>query len=194
MEVLCLVRHGETDWNRDHRFQGVTDVPLNAVGVEQARRCGLWLARERWDTVLSSPLVRAKTSAEIIAAHVGGDDVCLLEDLRERDYGNASGLTKEQVVSRYPDGLIPEMEERASVEQRATRALEWTISRYIGKRVILVSHGALINSVLAKISEGRIGSGKTVLKNACLNRISHENGRWSLDCYNVTEHLNCEFL
>lgn len=189
MELLCLVRHGETDWNRDRRFQGAEDIPLNAVGAEQARRCGLWLAREHWDVVLSSPLLRAKASAEIIAAHVGAKPVRVLRDLRERDYGDASGLTSEELASRYPDGLVPNMEARANVAQRAMRALERTVSRHVGMRVIVVSHGALINAVLDKISRGQIGSGKTVLKNACVNRITHENGRWAVESYNSTGHL-----
>ena len=189
VEVLCLIRHGETDWNRAGRFQGVQDIPLNAVGADQATRCGLWLAREPWDAVLCSPLIRAKKSAEIIAEHVRVESVCVVANLRERDYGDATGLTGEQVASRYPDGHVPNMEERTSVTHRAMRALQWAIDRHAGKKVVLVSHGAFINSVLAMVSDGQIGSGKTVLKNACISQIIHVSGSWGVAFCNSTEHL-----
>ena len=58
--TVCLVRHGETDWNLRGRLQGQEDIELNETGIYQATRCGLYLARESWDVILTSPLSRAR--------------------------------------------------------------------------------------------------------------------------------------
>ena len=63
MTLLYLVRHGETDWNRTHRIQGSTDIPLNDTGRAQARRAGRLLAKRSWDGIYSSPLSRAFETA-----------------------------------------------------------------------------------------------------------------------------------
>ena len=70
MTELYLVRHGETDWNRQRRIQGLTDIPLNETGRRQARDTGMLLRRRRWDGVFSSPLSRAVETASIIAVRL----------------------------------------------------------------------------------------------------------------------------
>ena len=98
-----MVRHGETDWNRDSRFQGHADPPLNEVGRVQAQELASELAGETFDAAYASPLERAHETARILAArlHLG---VRLREALREVDVGSWSGLTRTEVEARFPDG------------------------------------------------------------------------------------------
>ncbi|MBX6395401.1 MAG: histidine phosphatase family protein, partial [Alicyclobacillaceae bacterium] len=88
--VICLVRHGETVWNREQRLQGHQDIPLTDKGREQARAVARRLSTEPWDLVYSSDLSRARETAEIIAKHCG---VRVVTDprLRERFYGRFEG-------------------------------------------------------------------------------------------------------
>ncbi|MDS8744534.1 histidine phosphatase family protein, partial [Streptococcus pneumoniae] len=66
MTTICLIRHGETEWNKIGRIQGTTDVPLNEKGKLQAQACGSHLMNKAWDVIVTSPLKRAKETAAII--------------------------------------------------------------------------------------------------------------------------------
>ena len=105
MATLLLVRHGETDWNIENRFQGHADPPLNETGREQSRELARELAGERLVAVVSSPLRRAtlETAETIAAAH----DLPLRQEpgLREVDLGSWTGLTRTEVEARDPEGL-----------------------------------------------------------------------------------------
>ncbi|MBX9717325.1 MAG: histidine phosphatase family protein, partial [Microbacteriaceae bacterium] len=104
MTVFALVRHGETDWNRERRIQGSTDIPLNDTGREQARATGALLSSRRWTALVASPLSRAAETAKIIGEHVGLGDPELEQRLAERDYGEAEGLTGPEIDAKFPDG------------------------------------------------------------------------------------------
>ena len=121
MTELYLVRHGETDWNAARRIQGRTDIPLNATGREQARQAGELLARRRWHAVYTSPLGRAHETASIIAQRVGVGDVTDVDELVERDYGEAEGMSFEQIEALYPEGVrAPGQETREQVARIAS--------------------------------------------------------------------------
>jgi broad specificity phosphatase PhoE len=96
---LWLVRHGETEWARDRRHTGRTDVPLSPVGEDEARRLGVRLARERFDHVYSSPLGRAIQTARLAGF---GARVVPRKELLEFDYGEYEGLTTPQIRARNP--------------------------------------------------------------------------------------------
>src|SRR5437764_266405 len=100
---MLLVRHGETDWNRERRYQGHADRPLNETGREQAEALAEELAGERIDVVYTSDLLRARETAEIVAARLGADVVALRE-LREIDVGEWEGLTWPEIEERFPEG------------------------------------------------------------------------------------------
>ena len=85
MTMLYLVRHGETDWNRAHKIQGSTDIPLNDLGREQAATSGRLLARRQWDAVYASPLSRAFETASIIARETGLQEPIAVPELVERN-------------------------------------------------------------------------------------------------------------
>jgi broad specificity phosphatase PhoE len=149
MTELSLVRHGETDWNAARRIQGRTDIPLNEAGRAQARGVAELLARRNWDAVYASPLSRAHETAAIIARHLGLDGVTDVAELVERDDGDAEGMSFEQIEALYPEGVrAPGQESRAEVAARVVPALLALAERHPGQRLIIVSHGGAIRSVL----------------------------------------------
>ncbi len=186
MTTICIIRHGETDWNSSGRLQGCEDIELNDQGKLQAASLAAYLSKQQWDVIISSPLKRAYETARIIASHLSLPEIQKMEGLRERDYGAASGLLPDERHNRFPDGIIPGQEEFEHLRERAIRALDEIAEQHPGKRIIVVSHGAFTNSILYTISGGEFGSFKTRLINGCLNLIVRSNNKWSVAYYNKT--------
>lgn len=149
MTIFYLVRHGETDWNRQHRVQGSSDIPLNDTGRRQARGAARLLARRSLDTVYTSPLSRAVETAQIISDELGLGAPISDAGFVERDYGDAEGLTRTQINSRWRGSTpIPGQESRASVQRRVTAALHHLAKGNEGKHVVVTTHGGVIRSML----------------------------------------------
>jgi probable phosphoglycerate mutase len=152
MTMIYLVRHGETDWNRERRIQGSTDIPLNDTGRAQAARAGRLLARRSWDGVYTSPLSRAFETATIIASELGLGEPLGVPALVERHYGEAEGLTDRQVMRRYPGATpVPGRESRAQVAARVIPALLDLAEANPGRHLVVATHGAVIRTVLLAV-------------------------------------------
>lgn len=146
------MRHGETDWNLQRRIQGLTDIPLNDTGREQARAAGRLLARRRWDRVYTSPLSRARETAAIIADELGLPAPEPLEALVERNYGEAEGLNFLEIERRYPRrDAVPGQETREQVTERVVPALRALALQHPDEAILVVSHGGAIRSVLTAV-------------------------------------------
>jgi broad specificity phosphatase PhoE len=155
MTELYLVRHGETEWNAARRIQGRTDIPLNDTGREQARQAAELLARRRWQGVYTSPLGRAHETARIIADRLGLAGVTDIDALVERDYGEAEGMGFDEIEALYPEGVrAPGQETREEVAARVVPALLELAERHPGERLVIVSHGGAIRSVLQTAEPG----------------------------------------
>lgn len=186
---ICLVRHGETDWNVAGRLQGRTDIPLNKYGILQSQQCGEHLQASEWDIIITSPLKRAKQTAEIINEKV---KVPLVEmdEFVERGFGDAEGMTKLECIEKFPNSIYPNQEETEDFHRRVMSGIEKINEHYKGKKVLLVAHGAVINAILAILSNEEIGSGKTKLLNTCLSNIDFIQDRWEIKDYNQVAHLS----
>jgi len=146
MTTLLLVRHGETDWNRAGIWQGWADPPLNESGRAQARALAEELRATPFDAVYTSDLRRAKETAEILAA-AHGVPVHVDADLREIDVGSWSGLTREDIRRRFPDGERPDGETHEQHAARVLAAVERIARDNRGRRVLVVSHGGTFRRV-----------------------------------------------
>jgi broad specificity phosphatase PhoE len=178
--TLGLLRHGQTDWNIDLRLQGTTDIAMNQIGIEQIQTASKHLT-QGWDVVLSSPLGRARQSAEIVAAQIGISEIAIEPLLLERAFGIGEGLTYAEWGEKFSKlDDIPGAESKASVEQRARKLLTHIESNYAGARVLAVSHGALIRFVLSEVSAGTIPPAGERLQNASLHLL-HHRGSWELE-------------
>jgi 2,3-bisphosphoglycerate-dependent phosphoglycerate mutase len=163
MDIL-LVRHGESEGNAERRMQGHLDLHLSETGRAQARALSNWLARNAigWDAALTSPLARARQTAELIS-HSAGLSADLESDLAEIRAGSLEGLTREQMLERFPSFLerpVTDLgdfsefggESYDEVQLRARRLLHKLERMYRDppQRVLLVGHGG-INFQLLKI-------------------------------------------
>lgn len=159
---LILVRHGKTDWNETGRCQGISDVPLNLGGIEQAEKLALSLKDESIDRVYSSDLARAKTTAEKIAAY-HSIDVNVRNDLREMDQGILEGLDFSYIREKYSDVLehwrndpetlqLPGGEALSGVQQRALDAVADIKSRFGSQNIVIVSHNLVIGTLLCRFA------------------------------------------
>jgi len=149
MTDLYLVRHGETEWNRLRRIQGLTDIPLNDTGREQARRTGMLLTRRPIDRVYTSPLSRASETAQIIAAELGLPSPEPRSEFVERNYGAAEGMGFHEIDVRYPPGTdVPGRETREEVAARVMPALQAIAAEHPGESIVVVSHGGAIRAAL----------------------------------------------
>ncbi|MFC0681394.1 histidine phosphatase family protein [Lysobacter korlensis] len=155
MTLLYLVRHGETDWNAERRIQGSSDIPLNDTGRRQATAAGRLLARREWDGILASPLIRALDTARLISSEVGLGEPEIVPAFVERNYGEAEGLTGDEVDARYPDGApVPGRETRGEVAERVLPELLALAAARPGQALLVVSHGGVIRAVLDTVEPG----------------------------------------
>jgi broad specificity phosphatase PhoE len=162
---LFIFRHGETDWNREQRFQGHEDVPLNDVGREQARALIAPLRRMQLDAMLSSDLSRAKETGEIVARALGVP-VFVDAGLREAHLGGAQGLTREEIerklgshaVERWKSPFVtdadfgyPGGETGRQVMERALAAMVKFFNEKEYHRIGVATHGGVIRRVMRHI-------------------------------------------
>jgi len=144
--TILLARHGETDWNREGRWQGWADPPLNDTGRAQAGELAEQLRATPFDAVYSSDLRRAFETAEIVAAP-HGVPVIADRDLREVDIGSWSGLTRDEIRERFPDGVRPDGETREQHSKRVHDAVVRIARENLGRRILIVSHGGTFRSL-----------------------------------------------
>jgi uncharacterized phosphatase len=185
MTRIALVRHGETDWNRIRRIQGRSDVPLNETGRAQARRTASALLAERWDAVYSSPLSRASETAGIIAETLGLQPAIAVEALTERNYGEAEGLTGIELDAKFPGAtVVPGRERRSDAAARAIPALIELARRHLAGRILVVSHGGLIRSVLMHLEPGAGDHHTEPIVNGSVHSLDYSEGALSLVGFN----------
>ncbi|MDJ0336852.1 histidine phosphatase family protein [Cryobacterium sp. PH31-O1] len=187
MTSFSIVRHGQTDWNLHHRIQGSTDIPLNATGRDEAAAAALRLAGRRWDAIVTSPLVRAAESARIIAAELGLNDPQIVAALTERHHGAIEGLTFTERQLRFPDGVsVPGLETRRDVVDRVLMALAALADGRAGQRVLVLSHGGIIGTLLRHVTAGDRPRHGEFIANGSVHDFRWENNQLLLTHFDAT--------
>ncbi len=183
---IGLFRHGQTDWNINFLLQGVTDIPMNSTGIAQVKTAARALQRSDWDLVLTSPLGRARETAEIIAEQLGFDAIHQQDLLIERSFGEAEGLAYDQWKLKYSNlDEIPGGESKSELTSRSELLLQNLASTHPGKRILAISHGALIRTVLSISSKNELPRDGERLGNASLNIVSHLESSWTVTKYDL---------
>ncbi|MGU3367743.1 histidine phosphatase family protein [Bacillus mycoides] len=189
MTEICLVRHGQTDWNFQEIIQGREDIPLNEVGKKQASQSAAALQAESWDIIISSPLIRAQETAKEIAGAIGLPSILLDERFMERNFGEASGKPVAAVRESITEGNIKGMEQDEEIVERCFTALQEVAAAHGDKRIIIVAHSHAIKAILHAIAPDEI-TFKTPLKNACISYVKENSGKWDVLKYNIAEHIS----
>jgi len=172
---ILLVRHGQSEWNAQGRWQGQADPPLSELGREQAFRAAAKIGSV--DVIVSSDLDRALHTARIISEQIGVGPVIIEPLFRERDAGEWSGLTREEIVAGWPGYLEehkrpPSVETDESLQARTAEALANVELEYRGADVLVLTHGGLIYEI-----ERRAGRPFERLANLCGRRITLHGDR-----------------
>jgi len=178
--IIAFIRHGQTDWNREGLLQGSSDIPLNDMGRAQAHDAFMTLRSRPWDVVVSSPLQRARETAQIIA---DGLDIPLgraYPGLIERDYGPLEGTSAAAAIERWPAREYPGAESLDSVARRGEAALAEIVADIPDGAVLVVCHGTIIRYTLARIA-GRPVPG---IDNGSISMLRHDDGAWRVATVN----------
>lgn len=197
---LCIVRHGETAWNAEHRVQGQLDVPLNAIGEAQALAASKVLSKERFDAIYSSDLSRARQTAAYTAGLLSMQ-VTIDEALRERHYGIFERLTYAEVKVRYPedyarfDARDPEYgfrtgETLKDFSVRSIKVISAIAERHQGQNVAVFTHGGVLDKLYRFITGLPLSAERNFgIPNAGLNRIEVTADGWKIQVWADTAHL-----
>lgn len=200
---LWLVRHGETDWNRELRFQGHLDAPLNALGMQQAQRLGLHLAGQGPRPLLASDLLRTRQTAEPLAGQ--WQKPALSERLwREQAFGVIEGLTLAEVQERYPEVVDgwrrrdPDFAPQGGESRRqfharvmqAVQALVQQCSQHGWHSPVVVSHGGVLDMIYRSATGLPLaGPRECTIPNAGLNHVRTDGVRFEIVQWAQTDHL-----
>jgi probable phosphoglycerate mutase len=197
---VYLIRHGQTDWNIQKRWQGTMDIPLNEEGQRQALLLGEFMRENHHvDHVYSSDLMRAWDTAVTIGEIVGVKPVPDLR-LRETNVGIFQGYTGEELHKLYPNELaafrsgrkdftIPNGESLLQVESRAEEAFYDLLSKSTGN-IAIVSHGGWIGSLLRRLFAEVDARGGVHITNTSITTLIESEKGWTLDSVSVTAHLD----
>ncbi len=173
MSEMWLVRHGQTDWNLERRYQGHSDTPLNATGLAQAELAAASLVGGRYAAIYSSDLHRARTTAETIARRLGME-VILDPRLREVNFGAWEGLVSAEIQARFPAEWNARMtdpqharpsggESVQDVAERMWAALDEFTARHAGQPLIIVSHGLALATVRCRVEGAPLAEARALI-------------------------------
>ena len=193
---VLLIRHGQTDFNRQRRLQGIMPVPLNQQGREQAAALAQHLRRQPIDAVFSSPLTRAKQTAQIIGQALKQP---VQDDARlgEIDFGKFEGLTYSGVKARYPQAhrrwhsgympyRVPDGESRRDVQERMAAAFSDITALPGLAAVAVVTHGSALKIWLASMYAHLPPA---PLVNTSITTLESWGDIWEMTDYAATPHL-----
>jgi len=199
------IRHGETVWNAEERFQGHGDSPLTETGRNQVAALGRRMQDFRFDALISSDLGRAQETASIISDFTG-HPVEIDGRLRERNYGVLEGLTVHEIKARHldildqliaddPDYIVPAGESYRQHYQRNIEFIEELLATRVGSKVAIVIHGGVLESIFRYVAGLPLDHPRCVIAgNASLSIITHGTfygtSRWVIETWGDVGHLN----
>jgi probable phosphoglycerate mutase len=206
---FLLIRHGETAWNRELRFQGQLDVPLNEMGFVQAQRLktrmlqalDVWQLQGRVPTrLISSDLLRAQQTAQPLAEVLG--HTCILnEGLREQCYGIFEGMRSPDIQLQHPEAwqrwlafdaevALEGAESTRAFHDRVIATLQDLAQQYLGEHVVVVTHGGVLDMVWRHAKALSLNGPRVCdIPNAGLNQVAWRNGGFHIQLWADAAHL-----
>ncbi len=195
---ICIVRHGETDWNAERRIQGQIDIPLNATGYKQAFAAARGLAKHTFAALYSSDLQRARDTAAA-AAQLLELPLQIEPGLRERHYGDYQGLTQaeikarddyERYIKRDPQFTFGTGESLFDFAERIKATINNLAQRHAGQTIVLFAHGGVLDIIYRIATYRPLETARDFpIPNAALNWIEVGSPGWQLLDWGVQSHL-----
>jgi broad specificity phosphatase PhoE len=201
MTKIILVRHGQTAWNREERFRGHADIPLDETGFAQAKATGIRIASQ-WkpEAIYAGPLSRTIQTAES-TAHLFNLMVRVEPGLIDVDCGQWQGLTPDEASQHWPaefqaylhapgDFRFPGGEALEMARLRAMKCVDGLIARYPDQTIVMVSHTALNRLILLSVLGMDSRSFWKIRQDTCaINAFETEDNKFTLTLLNETSHL-----
>jgi probable phosphoglycerate mutase len=197
---ICIVRHGETDWNIEKRIQGHTDIPLNATGRAQALAMAYNAGHHHFSAIYSSDLSRALETAQALAEREALP-VRRLPQLRERHYGIFQGITAAEGAALYPAAYAHYMardphydfetgEPMLAFAGRVAEGIDWMVRHHQGETLCAVSHGGVLDILYRRATGRPLETPRDfVIPNAALNWFHFDAAGWHLEMWGDRHHL-----
>lgn len=190
MTTIGFVRHGVTAWNKEGRAQGNTDIPLDEEGIHMAERAATRIQNEEWDVIYTSPLIRAKKTAEIIAQKYPRVDFYEDKRLGEIGGGIIEGTTEEERLAKWGPAwrdLELGFEAEDVIISRGMSFIEEIKKKHLGQRVLVVSHGGFISRLLyALVPNGEFSRD---IGNTAITIVELKDDENVCHLYNCMKHL-----
>lgn len=199
---IYLIRHGETDWNNEGKYQGRRNINLNEKGVNQAHKIGKKLKDYNIDHIYSSTLKRAHTTSEIINTYVNRN-ITTSEDLVEINVGKWEGMTWDKIKLEYEEFLeqwmkdrvnvpMPKGESYGEVQMRAVKFLKDMVENCTYNNVVVVTHGALLRALICEVLSIDLNTGGNFeVDNCSLSHIvyNREKDKFKVITLNDISHM-----
>lgn len=198
---ICIIRHGETEWNQEAKIQGQIDIPLNETGRAQSLAMAFNASRHKFSAIYSSDLKRASETAHALAEREG-QEVKLLESLRERHYGIFQNVTKHEAGELYPVAhdlyikrdLYYDFETGESLVNFAKRvheAFDWLVEHHKNELIAVVTHAGVLDVIR------RTATGKPLheprdfhIPNCALNWFRYDSKGWQMEAWDDHHYLS----
>ena len=201
MTKIILVRHGQTEWNLEMKYQGHSDIALTEQGIYQASLVAERLKSEKVNAVFASDLSRAFQTAEIIGSKFGLSTAAI-PAFRELNFGSWEGLTYRKIGEKWqgesrqiftaPDEVqVPGGETFRQLKDRAMAALNELVEKYKGETIVIVSHGGTIRTILCAALNMPLNNLWSIRQdNTAVNIIEKFHDMWFVSLVNDIHHLN----
>jgi len=198
---ICIIRHGETDWNLARRIQGQIDIPLNSAGRAQALAMAFNAAHHRFSAIYSSDLRRANETAQALAEREG-QTVTTLTALRERHYGIFQNVTKDEAGQIHPqahalylardlDYDFESGENLTNFAQRTMNVFDSLAKQHRAQQIAVVCHAGLLDVMYRRATGRELQPARDfVIPNCALNWFRHDGQRWHLESWDDHHHLS----
>ncbi len=199
--TVIFIRHGETEWNLTYRLMGQLDSQLTIRGLAQGKAIAQRLSKEQFSTLYSSDLGRAYYTTEFIS-EATKKKIVIEKDLREMNMGIYQGLTKHEMLIKYPYEMrqfetlgqaytLPKAENILDKDERVKRVMNKIAQRHIGEKVVVVSHGGILTSFFEFVLDLSPASTWRFQRfNGSYNAFSYKEGLWSLVTWGDISHLD----
>lgn len=199
---FTIIRHGETGWNAEKRFQGHKNSPLTETGIENTHITGKALRDHKFDVFVSSDLGRTIQTSEIISQHIGMEVTETSDRIRERNYGILQGLSHDEIAVKYPEiygelknmkfnFAIPEGETFEQFYNRVSGYMKHLAEKYKDKHILLVSHGGALNCIFRMVMQLPLEAKRnfSILNNS-INIVEHQGDGdfWTMVSWGVAAY------